>query len=90
MRAGRNPETNSKIQNQLSCFNDLASFQASSADTKALRAAAYQSADSLQIWVEAAVGAVVGVTHAVTKLRPLAADLTAFRHCYVPPMRISL
>ena len=70
--------------------DDLASFQAARADPKALRAAADQSTDGLQVWVEAAVGAVVGVAYSVTKLRSLAADFAAFRHCYVPPMRIAL
>jgi hypothetical protein len=79
-----------KSKNRLSGFDDLACFQTARAHPKALRAAADQSPDGLQVWIEAAVCAVIGVTYAVTKLRPLAADLTAFRHCYVPPMRISV
>ena len=80
----------SKIQNRLCGFDNLARFQAARAYAKALSSATDKSADGLKIWIEAAIGAVVGVAHAVTKLRPLAADLTAFRHCYVPPMRIAL
>lgn len=68
----------SKIQNGLGGFDDLSRFQAARAYPKALCAAADESADRLQVWIEASVGAVVGVAHAVAKLRPLAADLASF------------
>ena len=71
-------------------FDDLASFQAARANANALRATADKSANGLKIRIEAAVGAVVSVADSVTKLRPLAAYLAAFRHCSTPPMRILL
>jgi hypothetical protein len=80
----------SKIPNRLGGFDNLAGFEAASADANALRAAADKGANALKIWIEAAVGSIVGVAHSVTELRPLAADLTAFGHCYVPPMGILL
>jgi hypothetical protein len=85
-------QSKTQIQNpnRLGGFDDLAGFQTARAYANALGAAAYQSAYALQIWIKAAVGSVVSVADSVTKLRPLAADLAAFRHCYVPPMKISL
>ena len=80
----------SQIPNRSGSFDDFARLQASRADANPLRAAADQRSDALQVWIEAAVGAVVGVAYSVTKLRSLAADFAAFRHCYVPPMRIAL
>ena len=83
-----NPE--SQIQNPLGGFDNLTRFQAAGAYANALRASADERANALQVWIKAAVGAVVGMAHSVTELGPLAANLAAFRHCYVPPMRISL
>jgi peptidyl-prolyl cis-trans isomerase SurA len=47
-----------------------------------LGATADLSAHGLQVRIEATIGAVVGVTDAMTKLRPLAADLATFRHLF--------
>ena len=66
------------IEIGLGSFDDLAGLQAASTHANSLSAAADESADALQVGIEAAIGAVVGVAHPVTKLRPLAADLTAF------------
>ena len=75
-------ESQSKTQiqnpNRLRGFDDLAGFQAARAYANALGAPAYQSANALQVWIKATVGAVVGVADSVTKLRPLAAHLAAF------------
>ena len=71
-------------------FDNLAGFEAASADANALSAAADERADALKVWIEAAVGAIVGVADPVTELRPLAADLTLLGHCYVPPIGILL
>lgn len=77
------------MTDKLSCgFYDLSGFQAPRADAEALNATADQSADGLKVRVKATVSPIVGVAYAVTKLRPLAAHFTAFRHCYVPPTRI--
>lgn len=79
-----------KIQNPLGGFDYLTCFQAARAYANALCPAADKCTDTLQVWIKAAVSAVVGVADSVTKLRPLTADLAAFRHCCVPPMRIWL
>jgi hypothetical protein len=84
------PKSQIQIQNQSGGFDDFARLQTARADSNPLRASAYQSANGLQVWIKAAVGAIVCVAYGVTKLRSFATDLTAFRHCYVPPMRILL
>ena len=61
-------------------FDHLARFQAARADSNTSDAAAGHGANGLQIWVEAAVSSVVGVTNSMTELWPLAADFTAFSH----------
>ena len=80
----------SKIQNRLGGFDDLAGFKAARADADALSPTADKGANGLQVRVKAAVGPIVGVAHAMTKLRPLAANIASFRHCYIPPTRILL
>lgn len=74
----------------LSSFDNFAGLEAASANANALRTAADESADALKVWIEAAVGAIVGVADPVTELRPFAADLTLLGHCYVPPIGILL
>lgn len=64
----------------LSGFDYLAGFQAARADSNASGATAGHGANGLQVWVEAAVSSVVGVTDSMTELWPLAADFTAFSH----------
>jgi hypothetical protein len=80
----------SKIQNRLCGFDYLAPLEAARANANALSATAYKRADGLKVRIEAAVGPVVGMAHAVTELRPLAAYFAAFRHCSTPPTRILL
>jgi hypothetical protein len=69
-------------------FDNFAGFKATRADADARRSASDYGANGLKIWIEAAVGAVVGVTHAVTELWSLSAYITAFRHYYYPPVKI--
>ena len=69
-------------------FDDFTGFKAARADADSLGAASDHGADGLEIGVKAAVGAVVGVADFMAELRPFATYLTAFRHCYIPPMRI--
>jgi len=69
-------------------FDYFACLQAASADADARRSAGDYGPNGLKIWIEAAVGAVVGVTHAVTELRSLSAYFAAFRHYYYPPVKI--
>jgi len=74
----------------LGSFDNFTGFEASGADADTLRATADKCPNRLKIRIEAAVRSIVGVAHSVAKLRPLATDLTAFRHCYAPPMGILL
>lgn len=85
-----NCDPKSRIRYWLGSFDDFACFETASADSYSLHATAYDRANTLQVWIEAAIGPVVSVTDGVPKLRPLAADLASFRHCLVPPMRNSL
>jgi len=70
----------SKTQNRLSGFDDLAGFQAAGADANSLRAARDDSSHGLQVRVEPAAGAVVGLADAIAELRSLAADLAELGH----------
>ena len=65
----------------LGSLYDLSCFQAASADLDSLRAAGYEGADALKIWIEATVGSVIRVADAVPKLGPLSTYVTAFSHC---------
>ena len=58
----------------LSRFGDFARFEAAGANFDAPRRAVDDSAHALQIRLEAAFGAVVGVRHAISELRAFAAD----------------
>jgi hypothetical protein len=79
---------NPKAQKALGCFDDLAGFQAASADADALRTAAHKRANGLKIRIEPAVRPVVSVADGVTKLWSLAADFAAFCHYSTPPLRL--
>jgi hypothetical protein len=61
-------------------FDYLSSLYAARADAQALNVAANHGAHGLEIWLEAAMSAVIGVADAIAKLWPLAAYLAAFRH----------
>ena len=69
--------TNDKL---LSGFDHLPRLEAARADSNTSDAAAGHGANGLQIWIEAAISSVVGVTDSMTELWPLAADFTAFSH----------
>ena len=86
----RSPVADVCMTDDLSCLDDLAGLQASSARADSLRAAAHQSADRLKIRIEAAVSPVVGVADPMTELRPLAAYVASFRHWLIPPTGKSL
>ena len=81
---------NNRAEGLSSGFDDLASLKAARANANALSATADEGADDLKVRLEPSVGTIVGMAHAVTELRPLAADFAAFRHCSTPPMRILL
>jgi hypothetical protein len=66
-------------------FDDLARFQAASADSDALDATAHGGPDGLKVGVEATAGAIVGVADAIAELRPLAAYITTLCHMVIPP-----
>jgi hypothetical protein len=66
--------------NYLSCFDNLARLQASSADFHSLYATRNGCANSLKVWLEAAASAIVRMAYAITELRTFVADITAFRH----------
>src|SRR5512143_1039817 len=80
----------SRIQYWLSSLDDFACFEAAGAASNSLHATAYDRTNALRVWIEAAIGPVVGVTDGVPELRPLATDLAACRQCLVPPMSNSL
>jgi uncharacterized protein (DUF58 family) len=67
-----------------SCFDHLARLQAARADADTLSTATYERANGLKVGIEAATGAVVGMTDAVAKLRPLATYIAALGH-HAPP-----
>jgi parvulin-like peptidyl-prolyl isomerase len=70
----------SRIKESSGGFDNFARFETSSANFYALDAAAQDRANGLKVRVKAAIGAVVGVAHAVTELWPLATYLATFRH----------
>ena len=70
-----------RTNDDLGCLYDLSCFQAASADLESLRAAGYEGADTLKIWIEATVGSIVCVADTVPKLGSLATYVTAFCHC---------
>ena len=61
-------------------FNDLARFDATSADANALVAAIHFSLDRAKIYVPATLGHVVRVRDLVTELRTFAADFANLCH----------
>jgi fructose/tagatose bisphosphate aldolase len=72
----------------LSGFNDLSSLEAASANANALRTAVYKRSHRLEIWIEAAIGSIVGVADGVTKLRSFVTDFASFCHCSTPLLRL--
>ena len=78
---------NKRAEGLSSGFDDLACFKAARANANALSATADKGTNGLKVRLEPSVGTIVGMAHAVTELRPLAAYFAAFRHCSTPPMR---
>ena len=78
MKAAMPVNCKPKIQNRLSGFDDLASLKATRANADALGSTADKSPNSLKVRVEAAVGPVVSVAHAMAELRSLAANFASF------------
>jgi hypothetical protein len=63
---------------RLSSFDNLARFQATSANTYSLDATTNGGAHSLKVWLEATASAIVSMAYAITKLRPFVAYIAAF------------
>ncbi len=59
---------------------DLAGLQAGCAHVLTFRGFAHQRADSLDVWVPAALGAPVRVRDGMAEARPLAADVACGSH----------
>jgi hypothetical protein len=66
--------------NTLSGFYYLAGLQAAGANPNPLSPAFHQRTHRLEIGIEAAPGAIVGVADAIAELRPFAAYITALGH----------
>jgi hypothetical protein len=69
----------------LSGFDNFTGFETAGADAEPLCATRDKGPNRLQIRIKTTLGAIVGVAHSVSKLRPLAAYFTSLGHCAVPP-----
>lgn len=79
------PKIKCVTQRNLRGFDNFSRFDAAGADLHtAVSAVRKLNAHGLQIRVETPTGLIVGVRNVITKLRPLAADITSLSHNIAP------
>ena len=62
-------------------LDNFTGLQTAGANTHSVDCSPDQCAHPLKIWLEPALGSVVCVAHAISKLRALATYFTSLRHC---------